>query len=218
VRQGPEPAVYWDAVTVVYGQGESGWEPRVRTLQYSLDYDPDYLLYANYIPIHTLLMPRELYRKVGGFDEGLEYSEDWDFLIRLSAEAPMRHVRAVTCEYRVFEEVANDPGHAAAGSGGFQAARPNVYERHRARGTEAGGSRGCGRRSPRGMTGTASRRASCGTSATACAARPRRWRVPGARWSGCGPRTRSSTDAPRRPIAGSRRRRSGVRPWTRSTA
>src|SRR5262249_50940082 len=43
-RSGPEPVVYSDAVTVVYGPGEDGWEPRVRTLQYSLDYDPDYLL------------------------------------------------------------------------------------------------------------------------------------------------------------------------------
>ncbi len=122
-RQGPEPVVYADAVTVVYGQGESGWEPRVRTLQYSLDYDPDYLLLANYIPIHTLLLPRELFRKVGGFDEGLEYSEDWDFLIRLSAETPFRHLRAVTCEYRVFEAQSNDPTHVAAGTGAFQDAR-----------------------------------------------------------------------------------------------
>lgn len=138
VRQGPEPAVYSDAVTVVYGQGADGWEPRIRTLQYSLDYDPDYLLYANYIPIHTLLLPRELYRKVGGFDEGLDYSEDWDFLIRLSAEAPLRHVRAVTCEYRVFEANANDPGHAAAGSGVFQDARRKIFERYAARRTDAG--------------------------------------------------------------------------------
>jgi len=137
-REGPEPSVYSDAVTVVYGPGRDGWEPRVRALQYSLDYDPDYLLYANYIPIHTLLLPRELYRKVGGFDEGLEYSEDWDFLIRLSAEAPMRHVRAVTCEYRVFEAAANDPAHAAAGSGAFQDARRKIFERYAARRTEAG--------------------------------------------------------------------------------
>jgi LmbE family N-acetylglucosaminyl deacetylase/glycosyltransferase involved in cell wall biosynthesis len=138
IRQGPEPVVYSDAVTVVYGQGDAGWEPRVRTLQYSLDYDPDYLLYANYIPIHTLLMPRELYRKVGGFDEGLEYSEDWDFLIRLSAETPFRHLRAVTCEYRVFEETSNDPTHVTAGAGAFQDARRKIFERYVSRRTDAG--------------------------------------------------------------------------------
>jgi len=137
-REGPEPVVYSDAVTVVYGRGESGWVPRVRTLQYSLDFDPDYLLYANYIPIHTLLLPRELFRKVGGFDEGLEYSEDWDFLIRLSAEAPFRHLRAVTCEYRVFEPQSNDPTHVAAGAAAFQDARRKIFERYTARRTDAG--------------------------------------------------------------------------------
>jgi LmbE family N-acetylglucosaminyl deacetylase/glycosyltransferase involved in cell wall biosynthesis len=139
-RQGPEPVVYSDAVTVVYGQGEAGWEPRVRTLQYSLDFDPDYLLLANYIPIHTLLLPRELFTKVGGFDEGIEYSEDWDFLIRLSAETSFRHLRAVTCEYRVFEEQSSDPNptHVAAGAGAFQDARRKIFERYAARRTDAG--------------------------------------------------------------------------------
>jgi LmbE family N-acetylglucosaminyl deacetylase/glycosyltransferase involved in cell wall biosynthesis len=137
-REGPEPVVYSDAVTVVYGRGESGWVPRVRTLQYSLDFDPDYLLYANYIPIHTLLLPRELFRKVGGFDETIEYSEDWDFLIRLSAEAPFRHLRAVTCEYRVFEPQSNDPTHVAAGAAAFQDARRKIFERYAPRRTDAG--------------------------------------------------------------------------------
>ena len=139
-RQGPEPVVYSDAVTVVYGQGEAGWEPRIRTLQYSLDFDPDYLLLANYIPIHTLLLPRELFTKVGGFDEGIEYSEDWDFLIRLSAETSFRHLRAVTCEYRVFEAPSSDPNptHVAAGAGAFQDARRKIFERYAARRTDAG--------------------------------------------------------------------------------
>jgi LmbE family N-acetylglucosaminyl deacetylase/glycosyltransferase involved in cell wall biosynthesis len=137
-RQGPEPVVYSDAVTVVYGQGETGWEPRVRALQYSLDFDPDYLLYANYIPVHTLLLPRALFTKVGGFDEGLEYSEDWDFLIRLSAETPFRHLRAVTCEYRVFETASSDASHVAAGAAAFQDARRKIFERYAARRTDAG--------------------------------------------------------------------------------
>ncbi len=136
-RSGPAPVCYSDAVTVLYGRREEEWEPRHRTLQYSLDFDPDYLLVANYIPIHTLLLPRVLYEKVGGFDESLEYSEDWDFLIRLSFEAPFQHIRAVTCEYRVFEEE-GDPLHAAAGSPAFQEARRKIYERYRGRRTEEG--------------------------------------------------------------------------------
>ncbi|MEP6471785.1 MAG: PIG-L family deacetylase [Acidobacteriota bacterium] len=136
-RSGPQPVVYSDAVTVQYRWEGDEWKPGPRTLQYSLDFDPDYLLLANYIPLHTLLLPRALYRKLGGFDTSLDYSEDWDFLIRASFETAFRHVRAVTCEYRVFEEP-GDASHAKAGSAGFQAARRQIYERYASRRTEEG--------------------------------------------------------------------------------
>ena len=137
-RSGPEPAVYSDAVTAVYARKGEVWEARSRTLQYSLDFDPEYLLLANYIPLHTLLMPRGLFEKVGGFDAGIEYSEDWDFLIRLSFQTSFRHLRAVTCEYRVFEAGEGDPAHASAGSTAFQEARRAIYERYRSRRSDEG--------------------------------------------------------------------------------
>jgi len=137
-RSGPEPVVYSDAVTVLYRRDGEEWRAGSRTLQYSLDFDSDYLLLANYIPLHTLLLPRALFRKLGGFDAALEYSEDWDFLIRLAAETPFRHLRAVTCEYRVFEAQSNDPTHVAAGGGAFQEARRKIFERYAARRTDAG--------------------------------------------------------------------------------
>jgi len=136
-RSGPQPVVYSDAVTVLYRWEGDEWKHGPRTLQYSLDFDPDYLLLANYIPLHTLLMPRALYRKLGGFDTSLDYSEDWDFLIRASFETSFRHLRAVTCEYRVFEEQ-GDPSHAKAGSAGFQGARRQIYERYASHRTEEG--------------------------------------------------------------------------------
>jgi len=137
-RAGPEAVVYSDAATVVYRREGESWREAQRTLQYSLDFDPDYLLLANYIPLHTLLFPAALLARVGGFDEGLEYSEDWDLLIRLSAEGSFRHVRAVTCEYRVFEDPDADPAHVPAGGEAFQRARRQIYEKYRARRTEEG--------------------------------------------------------------------------------
>ncbi|HTO88859.1 MAG TPA: PIG-L family deacetylase [Thermoanaerobaculia bacterium] len=137
-RAGPEAVVYADAATVLYRREGEAWRESQRTLQYSLDFDPDYLLLANYIPIHSLLAPAALISKAGGFDEKLEYSEDWDLLIRLSAETSFRHVRAVTCEYRVFEEREGDPAHVGAGAAAFQKARQEIYERYRSRRTEQG--------------------------------------------------------------------------------
>jgi LmbE family N-acetylglucosaminyl deacetylase/glycosyltransferase involved in cell wall biosynthesis len=137
-RSGPEPIVYSDAATVVYRREGDDWKPGPRTLQYSLDFDPDYLLLANYIPLHTLLLPRPFFRKLGGFDASLDYSEDWDFLIRASFETSFRHVRAVTCEYRVFERESGDPSHATAGSADFQSARRRIYEKYASRRTQEG--------------------------------------------------------------------------------
>ena len=136
-RSGPQPVVYSDAVTVQYRWDGDAWKPGPRALQYSLDFDPDFLLLANYIPLHTLLLPRALYQKLKGFDASFDYSEDWDFLIRASFETAFRHVRAVTCEYRVFEE-RDDPSHAKAGSDGFQEARRRIYELYASHRSEEG--------------------------------------------------------------------------------
>ena len=135
-RSGPEAASIRTPSRCATGATARCGGRRGGELQYSLDFDPDYLLLANYIPIHTLLAPAALLRKVGAFDEGLAFSEDWDLLIRVSAETAFRHVRAVTCEYRVFEDA--DPGHTPAGSEAFRSARQEIYERYRARRTEAG--------------------------------------------------------------------------------
>ena len=135
---GPEPVVYSDAVTAVYAAADEGWVPAHRGVQYSLDYDPDYLLVANYIPLHTLLLTRSLFLAAGGFDATMEYSEDWDFLIRLSALTGFRHVRAITCEYRQFQERHGESGHVAAGASAFQEARQQIYARYASRRTEAG--------------------------------------------------------------------------------
>jgi LmbE family N-acetylglucosaminyl deacetylase/glycosyltransferase involved in cell wall biosynthesis len=136
VRGGPEAVVYSDAVTALYRRDDGGWKAAARTLQYSLDFDPEYLLLSNYIPLHTVMLPRALYLRLGGFDVSLDYSEDWDFLIRASFETSFRHVRAVTCEYRVFEDA--DPAHATAGSAAFQKARQEIYARYASRRTEEG--------------------------------------------------------------------------------
>jgi LmbE family N-acetylglucosaminyl deacetylase len=125
---GPEPIVYSDAVTVVFEREGEGWRERHRELQYSMDFDAEYLLYANYIPLHTVLFDASLFQLAGGFDPELEYSEDWDLLIRLSRLAPFRHVRAVTAQYRVFPDEA---GHAPAGAEAFQAARATILQRYR---------------------------------------------------------------------------------------
>jgi len=135
---GPEPIAYSDAATIVLEPDGQGWTERHRELQYSLDFDPEYLLYANYIPLHTVLFDTALLRRAGGFDPALEYSEDWDLLIRLSFETPFRHVRGVTAAYRIFS---GEAGHVEAGGGAFLEARDRILERYRERRTDAAAAR-----------------------------------------------------------------------------
>ncbi|MDA8020004.1 MAG: glycosyltransferase [Thermoanaerobaculia bacterium] len=98
--------VYSDAAVSVLElspeSGDRGWVEVERRLPYSRDFDPDLLRVDNYLPFNTLLIERSLIREVGSFDAELPFFEDWDFLLRLSAQTMFHHVRRVTCEYRQF--------------------------------------------------------------------------------------------------------------------
>ena len=99
---------YTDAAVGVYElDGEAGWRCTERRVPYSRDFDPELLLFDNYIPLHTLVIERRLFDQVGAFDRELPFFEDWDYLIRLSALTPFHHLARVTCEYRHFRGAAH---------------------------------------------------------------------------------------------------------------
>ena len=94
---------YSDAAVGVYDlDAESGWRCAERRLPYSRDFDPELLLFDNYIPFNTLLIERALFDQTGEFDLDLPFFEDWDYLIRLAGLTPFHHLARVTCEYRHF--------------------------------------------------------------------------------------------------------------------
>ena len=64
-------------------------------------YDQSLLMYFNFIPINCVLFPREAFEKYGGFDESLEYLEDWDLWARYSCHYKFRCNNEVTCAYTV---------------------------------------------------------------------------------------------------------------------
>ncbi len=129
---------YTDAAVVTYGldPAGAGWVEEERRRPYSRDFDRALLLVDNYIPFHTLLVPRRLHQEVGPFDEELDLFEDWDFLIRLTVSATPRHIPRVTCEYRHFRGMSS---HALAGQDDadrrerFMRHKARVLEKHRAR-------------------------------------------------------------------------------------
>jgi LmbE family N-acetylglucosaminyl deacetylase len=126
---------YTDAAVGVYElDPDQGWRQRERRLPYSRDFDPELLLFDNYIPFNTLLIERSLFAEVGPFDSELPFFEDWELLIRLSEAAPFHHHPAVTCEYRHFRGGDHHVfGERPSQRGDFLEVKAKVIERHRHR-------------------------------------------------------------------------------------
>jgi GT2 family glycosyltransferase len=71
------------------------------------EYNRRDLLVQNYIPIHTWLHARDCIEKAGLWDETFDRLEDYEFLLRVSANNSFHHLKRVTCEYRYYVESAN---------------------------------------------------------------------------------------------------------------
>ncbi|MBW1944717.1 MAG: glycosyltransferase, partial [Deltaproteobacteria bacterium] len=65
-------------------------------------FDPDLLLFANHIPIMSVLFHQGVFQELEGFSTELDLFEDWDFLIRASRRFSFHHVDKVTAEYRFY--------------------------------------------------------------------------------------------------------------------
>lgn len=70
--------------------------------QFNDPFDALRLEFENYIPLNTLMIHRDLFCDVGGFDAAFNLFEDWDLLIRLSRKTRFYHLERVTSEYAVW--------------------------------------------------------------------------------------------------------------------
>jgi glycosyltransferase involved in cell wall biosynthesis len=98
-----EKVAYSNALSV-YFRGPPG-KPAHRVkeeLVFNLEFDPEILLFQNYIPIMTVLFSREVLSEAQGFYESLDLFEDWDFWIRVSSRFAFHHEDTVTAEYRFY--------------------------------------------------------------------------------------------------------------------
>ena len=122
---------YSDAVSAFLQPGQSGaYETRTRLRLYGQDFDRDLLLLDNYIPLPTLLVARDTFLDLGGFDPAFDLFEDWDFLIHLSRRGELLHVPRVTCEVRHYEGGTSILLAAPEGSKRFRDAKLQVWRKH----------------------------------------------------------------------------------------
>lgn len=71
--------------------------------RYELEFDPVHHVWGNETPICTIAVPRSLIDALGlRFDEQLPVLEDWDFLMRCVAFAPVRDTCEVTSIYQMW--------------------------------------------------------------------------------------------------------------------
>lgn len=131
----PEKAAWYsDAISSFLRLGPAGrFEVQSRQRLFMQDFDRDLLLVDNYIPLITLLVERQRFLDVGGFDSEFDLFEDWDFLIRLSALGDFARVPRVTCEVRHFEGAGSIILESPEGSAKFRQAKLRIWAKHRDR-------------------------------------------------------------------------------------
>ncbi len=67
-------------------------------------FDEERLYYENYIPLINLLIRRDLFLEVGGFDTNFDLFEDWDLLLRLAEKTRFYHLNKITTDYALWGE------------------------------------------------------------------------------------------------------------------
>jgi LmbE family N-acetylglucosaminyl deacetylase len=117
-----EKVAYSNVLNVYFsGPPETPGNREKEELVFNFDFDPDRLLFENYIPIMSVLFSKEILDRVKGFSETLTLFEDWDFWMRASRHFPFQHVDRTTAEYRFY------------GTTGMAAAHRQKYQYDRAR-------------------------------------------------------------------------------------
>ncbi len=101
--------VYSSVLNVHYdGPPENPGRRTKEEIVYNQAFNPDLLLFENYIPLMSVLLHRDVLSEVELFSQELDLFEDWDFWVRLSRKFDFHHVDEVTAEYRFYETASVD--------------------------------------------------------------------------------------------------------------
>ena len=121
--------IAYSGVKNVYFNGppdEEGSRQREEVV-FNFDYDPDRLLFENYIPIMSVLFSRQALEQAKGFSKDLVLFEDWDFWIRMSRAFSFQHIDQITAEYRFYGSASMADSHRQKYR--YDEARAQVFDR-----------------------------------------------------------------------------------------
>lgn len=86
---------------VQYDANRKEYKEYKRWIRYQQPFNRTFLTFNNYIPIQSIMFSRKLYEELGGFDENMDYLEDWDLWVRYSTKTDFIYVEKTTSLYRV---------------------------------------------------------------------------------------------------------------------
>lgn len=122
-----EKIVYGSVLSAFFtGPPEKEGSCARKILNHDVDFDPDRLLFQNYIPIMSVLFHRDVLQRIGMFQTDMELFEDWDFWIRASRTYSFRHVPEVTAEYRFYGSTSTEESHYRKYD--YSAAQARIFE------------------------------------------------------------------------------------------
>jgi len=121
--------IAYTSVLSAYFNGPSEYPENCarRVVDHDIDFDPERLLFQNYIPIMSVLFHRDVLQKVEGFDHRLDLFEDWDFWIRASRHFRFHHIDKITAEYRFYDSETTDAAHHKKYA--FAQAQAEIFDR-----------------------------------------------------------------------------------------
>ncbi|OGW36526.1 MAG: hypothetical protein A2Y97_03535 [Nitrospirae bacterium RBG_13_39_12] len=98
-----EDAAYTDAYAVKNILTKEGYIPHSKEIVHARNFNRDWLLFQNYIPLLCLVVRKELLTKEI-FDTEFDIFEDWEILIRLSQNHNFHRIPEVTAEYHLRDD------------------------------------------------------------------------------------------------------------------
>lgn len=102
--------------------------PLSEEIRFNHAFDPDVLLFENYLPIMSVLFSQKALSGMDRwFDESLVLFEDWDFWIRLSRGRTFQHVDVITAEYRLYGGEDIEEAHRSKYR--YDAAKADLFDR-----------------------------------------------------------------------------------------
>ncbi|MCC6349780.1 MAG: glycosyltransferase [Candidatus Eisenbacteria bacterium] len=83
---------------------EDGVRESLESVVLAREWDEERMRTDDYLPPSAWGVRRELFERLGGFDESFAASEDWDFALRAAGATRVRRVPGVTVEVRMREQ------------------------------------------------------------------------------------------------------------------